>query len=403
MATKKDKQKAPSSKQSLWQKTLVKLQENLKQSGHDVWELWVGTAGITLLTLLLTWLLFSSNITGDLFKTAVDIDTPELIDLYSASAHQTGVPHYNDILLLSLEGCSRQDLTTAIEILNEMNPRVIGVDVVFPYPAEGDEILKDALIGNDKIVMASIPSNGTYFEQTLREQGVTFGSVVFDVNSRYDVVRSFVPGTRNENDTIWSFDMLMAQKIGVPTTCFAPYENSKYITYSNLMMDTLACRELIAPDADLAKYAELIKDKLVLIGDLNTTSDFYRTPIDANMSGLQIHAYILDTIIRSEMIKVSPSWLNWLIAIIVCLFFSVAMLCFKWIFQDKEGLTLRLTQLLLMMLVVLLGVVCFWHCHWYFDFVPTFFSLAIQAVVLDIWVGLMAIVKSKINPQKTNQ
>ena len=69
------------------------------------------------------------------------------------------------------------------------------------------------------------------------------------------------------------------------------------------------------------------------------------------------------------------------------------MLYFKWAYDDAEGLALRVTQLVLMILVVVLpGIACFWLCRWYFDFTPTFFALAIQAVVLDIWVGIMAIV-----------
>lgn len=401
MAKKKDKQKAPGQLWHFCQEMRTEIKENL--SKHSAWEWWVDTVAVTFFTLLLTWFLFNSNITGDLFSSAAEIDTPELIDLYSASAHQTGVPHYNDIMLLSIEGCSRQDIATAIEILNEMDPRVIGVDVVFPYPAEGDEILRDALLSNNKIVMASIPSNGTYFEQTLREQGVSFGSVVFDVDSRYNIVRSFTPMTKNGNDTIWSFDWLLAQKAGAPAGCFLPYEKSQYILYSNLMMDTLACQELISPSADLAKYAEQIKDKIILIGDVKTASDFYRTPIEANMPGLLIHAYILDTIIRGEIIEVSPTWLNWLAAILISIIFSVAMLFFKWGCDDAEGLVLRVTQILLMILVVVIGVIKFYLCHKYFDFVPTFFALAIQAVVLDIWVGLMEIAKHFINPNESNK
>ncbi len=391
MTSNKNKQTSPGLLQGLWRKTRAKTRENFSQ--HPLWELWVDVITVTLLTLLFTWLLFDSDFSGNLFGTAAEIDTPELIDLYSASAHQTDVPRYSNITLLSIDGCSRQEVTTALEILNGMEPRAIGVDVVFQYPAEEDDALINAIVHNDKIVMATIPYNGSYFEHALREQGTSFGSVVFNTSSRYDVVRSFLPAVLNETDTTWSFDILLARKAGATTGCFVPYDKQQYIAYSNLMMDTLNCLELIDPSADLTAIAERVKDKIILMGDLNALTDLHRTPIDANMSGVMIHAYMLDTILRHDIISVSPDWLNWLIALIVCFVSSVAMLYFKWAYDDAEGLALRVTQLVLMILVVVLpGVACFWLCRWYFDFTPTFFALAIQAVVLDIWVGIMAIV-----------
>ena len=194
MTSKKNKQTSPGLLQGLWRKTRAKTRENFSE--HPLWELWVDVITVTMLTLLLTWLLFDSDFSGNIFGTAAEIDTPELIDLYSASAHQTDVPRYSNITLLSIDGCSRREITAAMETLNGMEPLTIGVDVVFQYPAEEDDALINAIANNDKIVMATIPSNGSYFEQALREQGTSFGSVVFNTSSRYDVVRSFLPADR---------------------------------------------------------------------------------------------------------------------------------------------------------------------------------------------------------------
>ena len=43
-----------------------------------------------------------------------------------------------------------------------------------------------------------------------------------------------------------------------------------------------------------------------------------------------------------------------------------------------------------MVIVVIFGVLLFGNCDFYFDMEPIFLALAIQAVVLDITVGILA-------------
>ena len=404
MAKKKQKDQL-----SVWHRlrhgTRTTIHKNMNM--HKPWEKWVDAAATTILTLLFTWLALHSTFTGNLFRTVADTDSPELIDLYTGSARNTGVPKYSDIIVMPIDGCSRQDVTTALEILSDMNPKAIGLDVIFPYYADGDEMLLEAIMSNGNIVMASCPTPHTYFESILREEGVTFGSVVFDVETRHDIVRSFKPAVYSKTDTIWSFELQLARMVGADVARFHPYDEQAYILYSNIVIDTLNCKELIATDADLATIAERVQDKIVLIGDITSTTDFYRTPVDADMPGLMIHAYALDTLLHGHTISVSPKWFNWLIACIVCAVFSFLLLFYKWGLDDVEGLALRVSQIVMMILIVVIpGVWCFWKFHWYFDFTPTFLALAIQAVVLDIWVGLMAIAihfGEYIHPSKNNK
>lgn len=381
-------------KGNLWHRYRQDARARIGESirSHRPWEIWVDVAATTILTLLFTWLAIQSTFTGNLLSAMADTDSPELIDLYISSARRTGVPKRSDIMVLPIDGCSRQEVTTALELLNEMQPKAIGVDVVFPNYADGDDMLVEAIMSNANIVMASCPDPQTYFEPILRDEGMSFGSVVLDAETRHSIVRTFSPVRYSEKDTTWSFEMQLAQMAGADISAFYPYDKPAYIVYANLMMDTLSCKDLLASDADMASISERIKDKIVLIGDMHAVADMYRTPVDADMPGMMIHAYALDTVLRGNTIAVSPQWLNWLVAGLVCITFAFIMLFFKWGFDAAEGLALRITQLALMLLVVVIpGVWFFWQFHWYFDFTPTFFALAIQALVLDIWVGLMAI------------
>ena len=221
MAKKKDK-KQEVKEESRWRHyckgTYTKVLENMHQ--HAPWELWLDAVVGTVLTLLFTWLAMHSSFTGNLFNTVADVESPELIDLYTGSSHRAGVPKYSNITVMPIDGCSRQDVTTALEILSEMEPLAIGLDVTFPFYADGDDMLMEAIMSNGNLVMASCPSPNTYFEPILREEGVTFGSVVLDVKSRHDIVRSFTPATYTETDTVWSFEMQLARMAGANVAKF---------------------------------------------------------------------------------------------------------------------------------------------------------------------------------------
>jgi len=368
------------------------IHDNLRQ--HEPWEQWLDAIVGTVLTLLFTWMALHSTAAGDLFNSMAEIDSPELIDLYNGSAHRAGVPKYSPITVMPIDGCSRQDVTTALEILSDFETTAIGLDVTFPFYADGDEMLVEAIMSNGNIVMATCPSPPSYFEPILQDEGVTFGSVVLDVDTRHDIVRTFTPARYEQTDTVWSFELQLARMVGAHVAKYYPYDEHAYILYTNLVIDTLSCRQLIDPQADLTALAERLKGQIVLLGDIENPMDQYRTPIDADMPGVMIHAYALDTILRGQTIWVSPDWLIWLITFVVCVFFAFLMLYFKWGLDDAEGLALRLTQLLLMVLVVAIpGVVLFKVFHMYFNFTTTFIAIAIQAFVIDVWVGFVAIAK----------
>ena len=253
---------------TFWQKHREVIKRNLRQ--HAPWEQWVDAGVSTVVTLLLVWLLLHSSITGDLFSSVAEIDSPELIDLYTSTSHRSGVPKYSSILLMPIDGCSRHDVTTALEILSEMEPQAVGVDVTFPFYAEGDDRLLEAIMSNPHIVLASIPektdsgfqmnAQSSYFEPVLREEGVKFGSVVLDADSRYDIIRSFTPAVFSGKDTVWSLEIQLARMAGADVTRFRPYDEHSYILFSNILTDTLSAKALMAPDADWNELAERVKD-----------------------------------------------------------------------------------------------------------------------------------------------
>ena len=344
---------------------------------------------ITCLTILFTYLIVNGKFTGELFRSVADIDTPELIDLYTISANNSGLKRKSDIVLMPIDGCSRHDVTNIIERLNQMPVAAVGVDVTFPYPESEDSLLWHAILSSDRIVMAS-RENGSYFEDAFIEQGIAFGSIRLDMNTRYDIVRSFVPAEINGADTIWSFEAQLMRMCGQEIDSAFPLHESSYIVYPRVQFDTIPALLLLDPLIDMESLADDLKGRIVILGDMESVEDMYRTPLQSDMSGMVIHAYVLNTLLQQRHIDSIPEYISWIIAFALCVIFSVLMLIYKWGGKDKEGLFLRITQFSLMVIVVIFGVLLFGYCDFYFDMEPIFLALAIQAVVLDITVGILA-------------
>ena len=346
---------------------------------------------ITVLTILFTYLIVAGKFTGELLSSVADIDSPELIDLYTISANNSGLKRKSEIVLMPIDGCSRHDVTRVLERLTQMPVAAVGVDVTFPYPESEDSSLLHAITSSDRIVMAS-RENGSYFEDALVEQGIMFGSIQLDMNTRYDIVRSFVPAEIEGTDTIWSFEAQLMRMVGKKIHRAFPLDQSSYIAYSKVRFDTIPALQLLDPDADIALMVADLEGCIVILGDMESVADMYRTPIQSDMPGMVIHAYTLNTLMQKRYIKCWPEYISWIAALCLCVLFSYLMLIYKWAGKDREGICIRGTQILLMVVVVWGGLSLFDSRDTYFDMEPVFLALAIQAVVLDITVGILSFI-----------
>lgn len=58
----------------------------------------------------------------------------------------------DDIVIVSIDGCSREDIMEVVDYVDYLNPSAIGLDVFFNYPAEGDAGLIESLTQCDNLV-----------------------------------------------------------------------------------------------------------------------------------------------------------------------------------------------------------------------------------------------------------
>ena len=117
----------------------------------------------------------------------------------------------------------------------------------------------------------------------------------------------------------------------------------------------------------------------------------YSTPINDFVPGVLIHAYTLNTIILGDYINSSPEWLNWLIAICVCIAFISINIFLKDYWSHVGNLVMRILQALLMFGMVFIGAYWYQKHLQYIDFSLIVLVVGFSALATDIYDGIYAL------------
>lgn len=325
----------------------------------------------------------------------------ELTDVYSTVADQRAKRTLSDdIVIVSIDGCSREGITEAIDYVDYLNPLAIGLDVFFNYPAATDAELISSLTQCPNLVFpvglqmidghASIFGSYFYDDISIAHKGV----VNLSANSVRNVIRDFEPEYVVGGDTIRSFATEIA-KVAAPEkyeVLMARGRSKETINYPSWEFEIIPADDLSNGDIPLEEARQSIEDKVVLIGNIFDQSDFHLTPIDEGMAGLLIHARALQTILDSCYIKETSETLSWVMAMVLSFIFILLVLIIKKRCAF-EGCFVRFLQLALMYAFLALGCNVFAHRGDYLNFAPTLLMFGLGMFAMDIWLGFLKAVK----------
>lgn len=325
----------------------------------------------------------------------------DLTDVYSTVADQRAKRTLSDdIVIVSIDGCSREGITEAIDYVDYLNPAAIGLDVFFNYPAAMDSELISSLTQNPNIVLpvalqlvegqASIFGSYFYDDISIAHKGV----VNLSANSVRNVIRDFEPEYVVGGDTIRSFAAEIA-KVAAPEkyeALMARGRSKETINYPSWEFEIIPADDLSNGDIPLEEARQSIEDKVVLIGNIFDQSDFHLTPIDEGMAGLLIHARALQTILDSCYIEEMSEKASWVMAMILSFIFILLVLIIKKRCAF-EGCFVRFLQLALMYVFLVLGCKVFDHRGAYLNFAPTLLMFGLGMLAMDIWLGILKVVK----------
>lgn len=238
-----------------------------------------------------------------------------LTDLYQQFMTKESLRQSNEIYVLDISQIKGRDkIANVIKSLDDVNPKVIGLDVLFrqhgPSLSNEDVILKNTI--------DSLKSSIVFGYEFLSDEGDVKESFFVSGNnklnysgftnstiySKNEVLRTFFP-CKNINGTIYDSFVLKIIESYNP--------NKVYCTTDELMTNYT--------DAEIKKiYPEdispLLSDKIVLIGIDNGFEDVIMTPI-GNKSGVMVHAYNVYNMLHNNYIRNIHWWLDLLVSLFI--------------------------------------------------------------------------------------
>ena len=316
----------------------------------------------------------------------------QMSDMYNAVANRRAVRQLdNDIVIITTDDCSRIEIAELITKINDNSPAAIGIDIFFPYTYSDDSILLASLCSCDNLVLPlhvvdSIAEKKkfSFFDGMVNAQ---YGCVNLELANIRSTLRDFHPYYQYEGGTVPNFAVTLAGVKDSSTlrTLKNREGNTEIIYFPSVDFVQLEGKRILYDDE---LQLEQLKGKIVLMGDAKNPNDLYLTPLDAAMPGILIHAHTLHTILSNKYVSVSKKWVNWMIAILVCFFFSFINLIAKKSFGKLGNFLMRILQFLTMYILFAIGCFVFASNGLYIDFTPSMLIIGLGAVAFDVWYGL---------------
>ncbi len=359
--------------------------------------------GITIFAILLTVLVAYGLASLSVFSPLEKSADFQMSDIYQSVAESKAVHQLsNDITIVSVDGCGREEVLEMINYVSEYSHAAIGVDIFFTYPEKDNTYLLNTLGNVPNLVCAAKfekDENGDtwhHAKQSFYEDSidVIYGYANLNASSHRDVVRTFVPFVlTSNNDTLISMPVQLA-KMHNPKSynaLLARNNEIETIAFENIEFPVVSARDVLADKVD----ESLLAERIILVGDTGFQNDTYLSPLHNPIPGVMLHAYALQTILSGNYIDTTPSWLNWLIAIVLCVLLTS---CNLWA-GYRRSIFVRIAQFVIIYLLIVIGCAYFASHHMYIDFSVSILMIGFGLVAFDVWFGFVALynfIKNKI-------
>lgn len=362
------------------------------------WQKIVHISGITMLAILFARFIVYDLMSLSVFAPMEKATDFQMSDIYQSISESKAIHKLSkDITIVSIDGHSRADVLDVVNLISEYSPAAIGLDVFFPVPEHDNSYLLSTLSSIPNLVCAGMferdmdAASFHHIPQSFYEDSidVTFGYANLNASSQRDVIRQFVPYVLTaNNDTLLSMPAQLA-KICHPLrykTMLSRGGMAETIAFDNIEFPIISLQDVLSGEVD----ETLFSNRIVIIGDIHNIYDSYLSPLHNTLSGIILHAYALQTIISDNYISTSPTWLNWLIALILSILFAICNLSAKYHMSNFGNLFTRLLQFAMMYILIVIGSIYFASHHNYIDFSPAILMIGFGSLSFDLWFGCIA-------------
>ena len=310
--------------------------------------------------------------------------------------------------IIDITDNSRREITEILRVINSMNPAIIGLDVSYIWEENQseDSLLVKTIQSLPHIVLPveyqdNVQGNDTFLYGIFHDQLIDkeYGVVSFPENR--DVIRTYNPSFTIGNQTLDAFGCVIAKKCGADISN-AREKSKQLINYTTLQIsdDDIApgFQFLNLSSRDSLSLSSAISDKIVLLGSTHLTSDQHLTPLGNSLSGVMIHAHIINSLIDNKSIQTTPLLFRYLFCFIVSL---IAILWFqKRKLSEKNNkkiwkslITWSFLFLASVILFAIIGTIIFSKYCYYIDFSPYIVTLVLVYLIKDKEIDLKKLCK----------
>ena len=352
---------------------------------------------ISLITLLLVEFTIVLPLSFAKFNVAQNIfEQYNVIDAYFTIHKQNEqVQDIANIVVVDIANCTDRDsISDYIKTINSAEPKVIGIDILFENPDScTDSRLIQVLTETPNLVVVSYlkkeysSEECRFYEQ--KQSFDTLQSPLYSGCSNHVYEKGLTPTCRyflqymflNE-DTIKTFASTIA-RIALPKD-YAKLTQRKYgkeyINFNNFI-DTINIQSF--QSLSYEDKLSWIKDKIVLIGNLNNLQDRHITPIQSQMSGIMLHAYILSTIEKNNFINIMSDLGNWIMSFLIIMIVA----SIKHRVKNKEWLNMFMPviQGIIILIGIILGYLIFDLYNYYIPVIYILIGVGIVSFPYNLY------------------
>ncbi|MCR5071054.1 MAG: CHASE2 domain-containing protein [Bacteroidales bacterium] len=322
--------------------------------------------GITVVAVPLMWVLVLNP-----FEHEADF---ALSDFYTRTAQRMHpVRLDSNIVVIGVDSLSRLEIAQAAEMADFLGAAAVGLDVFMNGSTPDDAEVLAALASCDHLVLPSSLTEKLPDSIFPALADTPCGYVNLESSVDGGIVRSY--GT--ERNGFQGFAAAVCGQSGP----------GGIIRYDGVDFDVLKPDEMSEAG---------IEGRFVFIGNINDFSDCHPTPV-GTMPGVMIHAYTARTILDGCTPKPLSKALQFAIAFVIVFLLIWLHSCVSAKISDLANFTIRIGQLILLLVLYIVGAGQFANHGIYADFSLTLLLVASAMVVYDLVYGIIALVRKKRN------
>jgi len=312
------------------------------------------------------------------------------------------------------EELSNLDLARVINILNKLNPKVIGIKkVIEPSSnAKWNELLRMVLSNTKNLVMSvrldefdkntesfkKVNGSDDYFTQNAK---LGFENFLPVRNEKTFTIRNFMPRQKVNNKMYNSFSVEIA-KLYRPESVKKLFERKHEIE----LIDYLGHYQFFRMEAtdflELNFEPGMIENKIVIIGRISTMNeidphmileDVYFTPLNdsytgkafPDMYGSIVHANVMAMILNGTYLTSMPNWAVFLISIMF-VYFNMMIFTYIVVRNKKWYEIFSLAVFVVESLIILSAtIICFIFFKFEMNLTIPIFAIALSIIIYEIY------------------